>query len=151
MYNIRSNELTNKAKSFLKYKKNYINQINQNNCKTLLSFFNISILDWQSYKWQLKNKIDNISVINELFNTDLDLNLNNFIWGSTPHFLSLVKNANYNDPIFSQIIPNNVESFDDWGLLDPMNEANTQPVPRVTRRYPDRLIINVCKNHDNCN
>lgn len=143
MYNTRSNELTNKAKSFSNYKKNYINKINQNNFKTLLSFFNISIIDWQSYEWQLKNRIDNISVINELFNTDLDLILDNFIWGSTPYFLSLVKNADYNDPIFSQIIPNSIENFDDWGLLDPMDEANTQPVSRVTRRYPDRLIINV--------
>ena len=74
MYNTRSNELTNKAKSFSNYKKNYVNQINENKHKELLSFFNVSIIDWQSYEWQLKNRIDNISVVNELFNTDLDLN-----------------------------------------------------------------------------
>ncbi len=143
MYNIRSKELTNKAKSFLNFKENYINQINQNNHNTLLSFFNINDIDWNCYEWQLKNRIDNISVINELFNIDLDLNLNNYIWGSTPYFLSLVKTADYKDPVFSQVIPNSIENFDNWGLLDPMDEANTQPVSRVTRRYPDRLIINV--------
>jgi lysine 2,3-aminomutase len=33
--------------------------------------------------------------------------------------------------------------LDEGGSLDPMNEASTSPAPRVTRRYPDRLIINV--------
>jgi KamA family protein len=142
MQNQRSEELTKKAEKFCNFKNNYFKENNSKN-KYIQLFPNVNPDDWQSYTWQLKNRFNNICEINKIFNTDLDLKLNDYLWAVTPHFLSLIKEGNYGDPIFSQIIPSNMESIDNWGDLDPMDEINTQPVNRITRRYPDRIIINV--------
>lgn len=42
-----------------------------------------------------------------------------------------------------QGLPTGMELEDDKGEEDPMAEALTSPAPCITRRYPDRLIINV--------
>lgn len=51
--------------------------------------------------------------------------------------------SNPEDPILLQGIPKIEELFDKSGEEDPMGEALTSPAPCITRRYPDRLIINV--------
>jgi lysine 2,3-aminomutase len=47
------------------------------------------------------------------------------------------------DPIGKQAIPSLEEIKDRQGVKDPMAEELTSPVLGITRRYPDRLIINV--------
>jgi len=46
------------------------------------------------------------------------------------------------DPLMLQSVPS-VEELDEAGYEDPMAEEFTSPAPCITRRYPDRLIINV--------
>ncbi len=46
-------------------------------------------------------------------------------------------------PLWKQSIPSLLEITDTNGSEDPMAESWTSPAPAVTRRYPDRLIINV--------
>jgi lysine 2,3-aminomutase len=46
-------------------------------------------------------------------------------------------------PVRRQAIPSTQELVDFGGKEDPMGEAHTSPAPAITRRYPDRLIINV--------
>ena len=60
-----------------------------------------------------------------------------------PYYLSLVNPGDANDPVLMQSLPSAKEYFDDCGVLDPMAEEYTSPAPAITRRYPDRLIINV--------
>jgi len=47
------------------------------------------------------------------------------------------------DPIRKQSVPVRSELFDPTGYDDPMSEEFTNPAGSITRRYPDRLIINV--------
>jgi L-lysine 2,3-aminomutase len=44
-------------------------------------------------------------------------------------------------PTFSAAV--NELEYQSMGELDPMSEEETSPVPHVTQRYPDRLILNV--------
>ncbi|HZJ76983.1 MAG TPA: KamA family radical SAM protein, partial [Oscillospiraceae bacterium] len=60
----------------------------------------------------------------------------------SPYYLSLVDDENRFGPIKLQSIPMEVELMDE-GKDDPMAEEFTNPAGAITRRYPDRLIINV--------
>lgn len=142
----RSDELTSIAKEYLEYKNRYFDGERENtilkNKTTIMKHYKVTENEWNSWKWQVKNSIHSNKIINDIFNLELDLNSKNY-WSVTPYFLSLIQNFDFFDPIFSQVIPSLLEENDSWGKLDPMNEENTQPVKRVTRRYPDRVTINV--------
>ena len=64
-------------------------------------------------------------------------------WAVSPYYLCLMDFENPEDPITLQGIPKIEELYDEYGEEDPMGEALTSPAPGITRRYPDRLIINV--------
>ncbi len=49
---------------------------------------------------------------------------------------------NPNCPIKLQSLPD-IREFNEFGQLDPMNEEQSNPSGKITRRYPNKLIINV--------
>ena len=63
-------------------------------------------------------------------------------WAITPYYLAMINPRNREDPIYKMAVPTGLE-LDIQGHEDPMDEANTNPAGAITRRYPDRLIINV--------
>jgi lysine 2,3-aminomutase len=64
-------------------------------------------------------------------------------WAVSPYYLSLINPQDPQDPVKKMCIPQAAELMDETGTDDPMAEEFTSPVPAVTRRYPDRLIIKV--------
>lgn len=64
-------------------------------------------------------------------------------WAVSPYYLALVIISGLTGPIGKQAIPSIKEIEDHSGVEDPMGEEFTSPAPAITRRYPDRLIINV--------
>ncbi|MEA4923704.1 MAG: KamA family radical SAM protein [Syntrophomonadaceae bacterium] len=104
--------------------------------------------DWVNWKWQLKNRIKESSVLasiiglNDLERKQINRIGNVYRWAISPYYLSLVGVDYKNSPIYRQAVPD-IRELLPGGSLDPMNEAMTSPAPCVTRRYPDRLIINV--------
>lgn len=67
---------------------------------------------------------------------------NKFRWRVSPYYLSLIDPDDKLDPIRLMSIPI-IAELDLAGELDPMEEEYTNPAGSITRRYPDRLIINV--------
>ncbi|MDA3808821.1 MAG: lysine 2,3-aminomutase, partial [Spirochaetaceae bacterium] len=63
----------------------------------------------------------------------------------TPYYLSLVDVDDYeNDPIFKQAFPDERELYvSDCDMLDPLHEDADSPVPGLTHRYPDRVLLYV--------
>ncbi len=57
--------------------------------------------------------------------------------------MSLIDPEDICDPIKLLSIPTHIELEDEQEDLDPMGEEYTNPAGCITRRYPDRLIINV--------
>lgn len=104
--------------------------------------------DWADWKWQLKNRIKDSAVLAEILGlSDMEKKRIEKVskvyrWAISPYYLSLVGFDYENSPIFRQAVPD-VRELTPGGSLDPMNEALTSPAPCVTRRYPDRMIINV--------
>lgn len=112
---------------------------------------------WTDWKWQLKHSIRDIDTFEKLlgikFDTDerakLDKTLEKFPLSITPYYLSLINTEDYkNDPIYKQAFPNPSELIiKEHEMQDPLSEDRDSPVPGLTHRYPDRVLLhisNVC-------
>jgi len=105
--------------------------------------------NWRDYKWQLKNRIHDVEILKEIINlTEDEINAikevdARYRWSISPYYLSLIDPDEVFDPIKLMAMPSFLEVEDTYTNLDPMNEEYTNPAGTITRRYPDRLIINV--------
>ena len=152
---IRSNELDkiaiddNKHKSKVRIGFSESSKIlYENNKNKILNELNASQEDWENPKWQMKNRIGDVDEI--LKYTDLSKKEYDEIsqvsekhrFAITPYYFSLIDFSNPNCPIKLQSIPS-INELDESGHLDPMCEEQSNPSGRITRRYPNKLIINV--------
>lgn len=114
----------------------------------ILNYLNSNEKDWNDYQWQLKNSFSKATDISKLLNLLEGEALNIDAVGKkcrfliSPYFLSLIDPQNLNCPVRKQCIPS-LEELDESGSLDPVNENGTSVEEIITRRYPDRLIINI--------
>ena len=114
----------------------------------ILKHFNASAGDWDDWRWQMAHRINDAATLAGIFGFSQDLCAGvrevglRYRWSVSPYYASLVDPADPGDPIAAQSIPS-IKEMDEAGHTDPMAEEFTSPAPRVTRRYPDRLIINV--------
>lgn len=105
--------------------------------------------EWRDWKWQLRNRFTEVNKLSQVFNLsdkeleDLNKVGSQFRWAISPYYLSLIDQDDPIDPVKLQCVPSIQEYYDTMGDPDPMDEEHTSPAPAVTRRYPDRLIINV--------
>ena len=104
--------------------------------------------NWNDYKWQLKNRIFDLDTLLQIVKLEGDEVQavrevgEQFRWGISPYYLALIDEDNKYDPIKLQAIPTKAELLV-GGQADPMGEEYTNPAGSITRRYPDRVIINV--------
>jgi len=122
----------------------------QNNKRKILEYYDAAEEDWDNWAWQMKNRISDVETLSQFISLgeqeveELERLSQKFRWTLSPYYLSLIDFDNYKDsPIFKQAVPDIKEMLDDRGETDPMAESKTSPAARITRRYPDRLIINV--------
>lgn len=114
----------------------------------IMKRFKASQSDWDDYHWQLKHRLTTVDALMKIIplSTEDKLAVNRvagqFRFAISPYYASLIDPANIDCPIRLQSVPSESELLPD-GDLDPMDEAGSSPVPGVTRRYPDRLIIKV--------
>lgn len=113
--------------------------------------------NWKDWKWQVKNAVKDIKTFEHLtgikfpeeLRAKLTITTAKFPISITPYYLSLIDTDDYrNDPVFHQSFPDpselNMERFD---MKDPLHEEKDSPVPGITHRYPDRVLLlvsNVC-------
>lgn len=105
--------------------------------------------DWNNWHWQMANRITDVETLSKiLFLNDeekeqMDRVGKRYRWAVSPYYLSLMDPQDPNCPVRLQTLPSVLELVDTEGKADPMGEEYTSPAPCITRRYPDRLIINV--------
>lgn len=150
----RASELKSKIEDFLEARKiipkgmEIDNQLVERKNR-ILNLFNASEEDWNDYHWQLDNKITDVETLSKIINLSENEKKNiekvekKFRWAISPYYLSLVHPDDKYDPIRLLSIPAYKELEDSCTDLDPMGEEFTNPAGCITRRYPDRLIINV--------
>ncbi len=118
------------------------------NKNRLLTNFQADEENWNDWKWQMAHRIDDVNTLAKLFyfNEEQCAQIKKvgmrYRWAISPYFASLMEPNAADDPITRQSVPS-VAEMDEAGYDDPMGEEFTSPAPCITRRYPDRLIINV--------
>ena len=117
----------------------------------------VTISNWKDWRWQLKHSIQDIESVETLLGIGfgenerrkLELTLRKFPLSITPYYLSLIDADDFrNDPVFMQAFPSPRElEIEKHEMADPLAEDTDSPVPGVTHRYPDRVLLqvsNVC-------
>ncbi len=105
--------------------------------------------NWKDWHWQVKNRFTTVEKLSRILNlTDKEKEEienvgSRYRWAASPYYVSLMDPNDPNCPVRRQSIPSAQELKDVLGEDDPMGEEFTSPVPSITRRYPDRLIIKV--------
>ncbi len=116
--------------------------------KILMEHFKATEEEWNSYKWQLINRISDVETLSLIIDLteeekkQIEEVGENFRWALSPYYACLIDPADKYDPIRLLSIPTGVEIEALDGDADPMGEEFTNPAGTITRRYPDRLIIN---------
>ena len=151
----RADELREEIGDFLAFKAEFIRQTEQKrdimsrkHKEELINYFGATEDDWNDWHWQLKNRISSVSLLSKFIKlSDSEYAMfedisKKYRWATTPYYLSLMDYEDMSYPINMMALPTAAEN-DDSGELDPMSEEYTNPAPCITRRYPNRLIINV--------
>ncbi|MBQ2832008.1 KamA family radical SAM protein [Methanobrevibacter sp.] len=152
---IRSNELDEIAIDDIEHKSKvrtgfseFSRKIYDDTKSKILKELDATEEDWNDPKWQMKNRISTVDEITKY--TDLTEEeyenikkvSEEYRFAITPYYFSLIDFNNPNCPIRLQSFPD-IRELDEGGILDPMNEEQSNPSGRITRRYPNKLIINV--------
>ncbi|MDQ7823985.1 MAG: lysine 2,3-aminomutase [Candidatus Eremiobacteraeota bacterium] len=104
--------------------------------------------DWYDWKWQLANRITTMKQLSELIRLKKEEEeglmhaLRTLRMTITPYYFSLIDLRNPYDPIRKQAIPTIRElHVNPHDRQDPLEEDVDSPVPGLTYRYPDRVLL----------
>lgn len=103
---------------------------------------------WNDWQWQLKNRITTLEKLKKYIPLTLEEEegvrqcLGTLRMAITPYYLSLIDPEDPFDPIRKQAIPTALELHKSSSdLEDPLHEDSDSPVPGLTHRYPDRVLL----------
>ncbi|HKA08594.1 MAG TPA: KamA family radical SAM protein [Gemmataceae bacterium] len=104
---------------------------------------------WDDWHWQSQNAIRSVRQLRDLlpFTPD-ELEVMGRLEGEyklaiPPYYFSLIDTDDPNDPIRLQSVTSPLEAENPSGfeLEDPLEEDKDSPVPGLTHRYPDRVLL----------
>ena len=109
---------------------------------------NIPHEDWNSAKWQLKNRVSSLADIEKHLTLCEEERAGILLTGTklataiTPHYFNLIHPTDPDCPIRRQVIPRIEETHTDPSeMADPCGEDSHMPVPGLVHRYPDRVLF----------
>lgn len=111
-------------------------------------FPDVSDEQWNDWKWQVKNRIETLDQLKKYIKLTPEEeegvrdSLKTLRMAITPYYLSLIDPDDPHCPVRKQSIPTGAELHQaDADLLDPLHEDEDSPVPGLTHRYPDRVLL----------
>ena len=111
-------------------------------------FKDITDDQWNNWEWQVENRIETVKELKKYIPLTVEEEegaekcLQTLRMAITPYYLSLIDPNDPHDPIRKQAIPTALELHKaDADLLDPLHEDTDSPVPGLTHRYPDRVLL----------
>jgi len=103
---------------------------------------------WSDWHWQMQHRARSAQELRAFLpvsaeeGRDIDACLARFRMAATPYYLSLIDPNDPNDPIKRQCVPSAEELLPNPNdMADPLNEGGDSPVPFLTHRYPDRVLL----------
>lgn len=111
-------------------------------------FPEVTDAQWNDWKWQVKNRIETLDQLKRYVTLTpeeeegVKKTLSTLRMAITPYYISLIDPDNPHCPIRRQAIPTAQETHQSPAdLLDPLHEDEDSPVPGLTHRYPDRVLL----------
>ena len=103
---------------------------------------------WNDWRWQFRNRITTPAQLNAAFRlSDRERDaaarsLEMFRLGITPHYATLIDPDDTSCPIRLQTMPQ-IEELTrlDYEMQDPLHEDSDSPVPGLTHRHRDRVLL----------
>ncbi|MDP4109034.1 MAG: lysine 2,3-aminomutase [Bacillota bacterium] len=112
------------------------------------SFNDVAESDWNDWKWQVRHRVETLKDLKKYIDLTPDEDkgvekcLETLRMAITPYYLSLIDPNDLHDPIRRQSVPTDAEVHrSPADLLDPLHEDADSPVPGLTHRYPDRVLM----------
>jgi lysine 2,3-aminomutase len=109
---------------------------------------NVPTDDWNSWKWQLKNRITKLEHLEQYMELTAEERAgclfakDKLAMAITPYFFNLIDPEDPDCPVRRQVIPRSGEmQTAPEEMLDPVGEENTKPVDGIVHRYPDRVLF----------
>ncbi|QUH19804.1 lysine 2,3-aminomutase [Alkaliphilus sp. B6464] len=103
---------------------------------------------WNDWQWQVRNRITTVEDLKKVINIteeeEKGINecLKTLRMGITPYYASLMDKDDPSCPIRKQAVPIMTELHkSDADMDDPLHEDADSPVPGLTHRYPDRVLL----------
>ncbi|HUY88505.1 MAG TPA: KamA family radical SAM protein [Pirellulales bacterium] len=104
---------------------------------------------WEDWRWQMQNAVRTTSQLVELLPhaprdiAALESLESQYKLAIPPYYFSLIDVDDLQDPIRLQSCPSTLEMTSETGLEleDPLEEDKDSPVPGLTHRYPDRVLM----------
>ena len=116
--------------------------------KDIPLFRGVSEEDWNDYRWQLRHRLRTSDDFAQVLNldaaqrADLDACMGKFRVSVTPYYASLMDPDDPSCPIRMQGVPTRAElEVRAEDLEDAGGEDVDSPTPRITHRYPDRVLF----------
>jgi len=113
-----------------------------------LFFPSVSTMEWNDWRWQLRNRIRDISGIERIIRLSEDErnailhNPRPLPLGITPYYASLLDPDDPAQPLRRTVVPVTAEFKRNPGEADdPLSEDKDSPVPGLVHRYPDRVLF----------
>ncbi|MCC6407211.1 MAG: KamA family radical SAM protein [Planctomycetes bacterium] len=109
--------------------------------------------DWNDWRWQFRHRVTTLEELARFLPIPAaewaarSQVLSDFRMGITPYYLSLIDADDPNDPLLRQVVPLAEENlYRAVGDEDPLGEEKFSPVPGITHRYPDRVLMVLSNN-----
>src|SRR5947209_20052837 len=102
---------------------------------------------WDDWRWQSQNAIRSVRQLRELLPfaaADLEVMGEleaEYKLAIPPYYFSLIDVDDPHDPIRLQSVTSPLEAKSAYELEDPLDEDQDSPVPGITHRYPDRVLM----------
>lgn len=108
----------------------------------------VSEEEWNDWKWQLRNRIVTLEELGRVVNLTPDeeeglrRSVFKFRFAIPPYYAALMDPDDPDCPVRKQAVPVSAEMHEaGFDMADPLAEDTDSPVPRLTHRYPDRVLL----------
>ncbi|HCP15784.1 MAG TPA: lysine 2,3-aminomutase [Peptococcaceae bacterium] len=109
---------------------------------------NVTEAQWGDWHWQMSNRITEVDQLEQVIHLteeerkSIEVCLGTLRMAITPYYAMLMDKDDIACPIRRQAVPTiNETMISDCDSSDPLHETEDSPVPGMTHRYPDRVLL----------
>lgn len=108
----------------------------------------VSDSEWNDWHWQIRNRVTDVETLKRAVDLTPEEEegarrcLERFRMAITPYYVSLMSPDDPHCPVRRQGVPTALElQTMPYDMVDPLHEDVDSPVPYLTHRYPDRVLL----------